>query len=186
MLIVADPVELTDVCHLCERRFPPPTTASPRDHLDAAQRVAATVMDRHMPISHDVWRSKEHRGRTRKMQELARRKFHRVPSKSPAVVAIRQRPESSNAQPISAQWTQPMPEDRKNTHRASFGSCPGAGSRTMPGHEIADRRDAPVGRRPAGRRYPGNRRSAIIVGIEARASTQNPKDRLTESRAFVD
>src|SRR5580704_6174886 len=31
-------------------RIPPPTTASPRDHLDAAQRVAATVMDRHMPI----------------------------------------------------------------------------------------------------------------------------------------
>src|SRR5271163_660330 len=30
-------------------RIPPPTTASPRDHLDAAQRVAATVMDRHMP-----------------------------------------------------------------------------------------------------------------------------------------
>src|SRR6516225_10815175 len=31
-------------------RIPPPTTASPRDHFDAAQRVAATVMDRHMPI----------------------------------------------------------------------------------------------------------------------------------------
>jgi hypothetical protein len=31
-------------------RVRPPTTASPRDHLDAAQRVAATVMDRHMPI----------------------------------------------------------------------------------------------------------------------------------------
>src|SRR6516225_7722742 len=31
-------------------RIPPPTTASPRDHFDAAKRVAATVMDRHMPI----------------------------------------------------------------------------------------------------------------------------------------
>src|ERR1700681_454140 len=31
-------------------RVPPPTTASPRNHFDAAQRVAATVMDRHMPI----------------------------------------------------------------------------------------------------------------------------------------
>jgi UDPglucose 6-dehydrogenase len=31
-------------------RVPPPTTASPRDHLDSAHRFAANVMDRHMPI----------------------------------------------------------------------------------------------------------------------------------------